>query len=237
MRITALLLGMLLMVMMPVRVNAETYYGNAGWGVTFTADKQMVSNFSTDNINDVVGGMQPGDTVIVTLTLKNENEEKTDWYMTNQVLKSLEDSSSAAGGAYTYILTYTDHEGKQSSLYSSDTVGGEVVGGGGEGLHEATNALKDFFYLDELAKGQTGTITLQIALDGETQGNSYQDTLANLSMNFAVELESDLPPIQLVKTGDENLPVILVILMATAGVVLMGLSIYSMVLNRKARRG
>ena len=32
-----------------------------------------------------------------------------------------------------------------------------------------------------------------MALDGETQGNSYQDTLADLQMNFAVELRDDLP--------------------------------------------
>ena len=38
-----------------------------------------------------------------------------------------------------------------------------------------------------------GIITLEVALDGETQGNSYQDTLADLQMNFAVELRDDLP--------------------------------------------
>lgn len=28
---------------------------------------------------------------------------------------------------------------------------------------------------------------MTVALDGETQGNGYQDTLAKLQMNFAVE--------------------------------------------------
>ena len=39
-------------------------------------------------------------------------------------------------------------------------------------------------------------ITLEVALDGETQGNDYQDTLADLQMEFAVELRDtpDNPP-------------------------------------------
>ena len=56
----------------------------------------------------------------------NEDKEKTDWYMTNEVLKSLEDSVSVAeGGAYTYILTYKDAAGTETVLYSSEVVGGE----------------------------------------------------------------------------------------------------------------
>lgn len=30
-------------------------------------------------------------------------------------------------------------------------------------------------------------VTLKVVLDGETQGNTYQNTLASLQMNFAVE--------------------------------------------------
>ena len=32
---------------------------------------------------------------------------------------------------------------------------------------------------------------LKVSLDGETQGNSYQDSLAKLQMNFAVELREN----------------------------------------------
>ena len=67
-------------------------------------------------------------------------------------------------------------------------VGGDSVSQAGEGLHEATDALKDWFYLDTLESGQNGVLTLHIMLDGETQGNDYQDTLAELKMRFAIEL-------------------------------------------------
>ena len=179
--------------------HAETYYGDDGWKVVFTSDKKMESTFNTKDINDVVGGMQPGDNVIITLDLKNENKA-TDWYMKNEVLYSLEDRSAnkeTGGGAYTYRLVYTDKDGKEDVLFDSDTVGGEgaadVTSRMGEGLKGATNALKNYFYLDTLKKGEAGAITLEVALDGETQGNDYQKTLADLEMNFAVEMRATAP--------------------------------------------
>lgn len=195
---------------MALPVQAETFYGDESWNVTFSSANEMMSSFSTADINDVVGGMQPGDNVIITLKLKNENPTATDWYMQNEVLYSLEDRSAnkeTGGGAYTYRLFYTDKSGTVETLFDSDTVGGEngetvddMLSGMGEGLHGATNALKDYFYLDTVQNGEGGTITLEVALDGETQGNSYQDTLADLQMNFAVELRDDLP----VRPNPEN---------------------------------
>lgn len=181
-------------------VCAETYYGDDGWNVVFTSESSMESSFRTADINDVVGGMQPGDNVIITLDLKNENQTATDWYMRNEVLYSLEDRSAnreTGGGAYTYRLAYTDKNGEVETLFDSDTVGGEsaadTISRMGEGLKGATNALKDYFYLDTLEQGAGGVITLEVALDGETQGNDYQNTLADLQMNFAVELQADEP--------------------------------------------
>lgn len=175
---------------MAVTAYGETLRGDPGWGVSFTKDNKMVSNFKTTDVDEAVYGMQPGDNVIITLSLKNENTAATDWYMTNKVLRSLEESNdnTAAGGAYTYILAYTDKKGEEKTLFSSDTVGGENISKAGEGLHAATDALEDFFYLDTLDPGDKGKVTLEVALDGETQGNDYQDTLADLQMNFAVEL-------------------------------------------------
>lgn len=193
------LLSGLMFLGLALPVQAETFYGDDNWNVTFNSNNEMVSSFSTANINDVVGGMQPGDNVIITLRLKSENATATDWYMQNEVLYSLEDrsaNSQTGGGAYTYRLTYTDHTGAVQTLFDSDTVGGEngtTVEETLEGLHGATSALKDFFYLDTVNNGEGGIITLEVALDGETQGNSYQDTLADLQMNFAVELRDDLP--------------------------------------------
>ncbi len=202
------------------QVKADTVTGSSDWNVTFTNDKEMVSNFKTNNIDEVISGMQPGDNAKLTMQLINEYEEKTDWYMTNQVLHSLEDRSkdeATKGGAYTYKLVYTNPAGEQRVLYDSEAVGGDDVSSAGEGLKEATDALKDYFYLDTLSKGQSGRIDLDVGLEGETQGNDYQDTLADLQMNFAVELSKATDDddkdsnssnrtkrTTVVKTGDDN---------------------------------
>jgi hypothetical protein len=179
--------------------------------------------------------------------------------MTNKVLSSFEDNSTANGGAYTYELIYVDGSGTQNVLYSSQTVGGEN-NAAGEGLHSATGALEDYFYLDTLSSGQSGTLTLQVALDGETQGNAYQNTLADLQLNFAVEMtasgsgtnttdgntsndngstitsnKSNIT--KTAKTGDPTQMVPYVVMTAVAGVVILILAIFSLKRRKKETKG
>ncbi len=166
-------------------VRAEEYTAGDGWK-TWYADGKMESNFASSDVAASIGGLLPGDSVTIGVTLENQDKRGTDWYMTNEVLSSLEDSQEAAsGGAYTYILTYTDSAGEVTTLYSSDSVGGERNSPSGEGLHEASQ--EDYFYLDRLDSGKNGRVSLTVALDGETNGNGYQNTLAKLQMAFAVE--------------------------------------------------
>lgn len=207
----------------PVQVQAEEFSGGDNWNVTFDGEK-INSTFKNADIDDAIYQLQPGDTVNIRLELKNTYDGDTQWYMTNQVLQSLEDSQSAAsGGAYSYILTYTAPDGTARTLYSSDSVGGDTVGESGEGLHQATNALKDYFYLDEIAKGEKAEIALTVKLEGETQGNTYQDTLAKLQMNFAVELlSSGSTPLSnhtIIKTGDNNNVLLFSVIALAAGLV------------------
>ena len=168
-------------------VYAEDYKGGEGWQVEFTGNS-MESNFQSSAISDAVYALQPGDSVALSLALVNNDSQGTDWYMTNEVLSSLEDSQSMAnGGAYGYRLAYINSLGEETILYSSENVGGEKGSAAGEGLHEVTDNLEEFFYLDRLEPGASGMVTLKVVLDGETQGNTYQNTLASLQMNFAVE--------------------------------------------------
>ena len=104
---------------------AEHYYGKEGWNVTFSADGSLQSNFQTSEYNDPIQGLEPGDDITFTVTLRSEYEDVTDWYMTNEVLHSLEDAdSSATGGAYSYTLTYKGPS-EEKVLYTSDTGCGE----------------------------------------------------------------------------------------------------------------
>lgn len=238
---------------------ADHLSGKTDWLVTFTTRERLESNFdAVTDYADAVSQLQPGDDITFRITLANEHAETTDWYMSNKVLSTLEETrnSDATGGAYSYLLTYSGPGGDRE-LYNSETVGGD----NSQGLLEATNALDDFFYLDTLSTGQTGVVTLVVTLDGETQGNSYQLTLADLRMNFAVELKgtetpasptnptttpdnsesenssSSNRPQNIVKTGDRTNLLPYYIVMAVSGVLFLILAIISVRSRRKERGG
>lgn len=229
-----------LLLSVPLFAQAEEFSGGDGWCVEFDG-KKMDSTFKNTDIDDAIYQLQPGDTVNLHLELKNSHDEETDWYMSNKVLQSLEDSQSVAGGgAYSYILTYIEPDGSRKLLYSSESVGGDTVNESGEGLHQATDSLENFFYLDRLASGEEAEITLTVKLEGETQGNAYQDTLAKLQMNFAVELtgtsDSPLSPgiTKIIKTGDSTNILIFAVVTLAAGMVCAVLGITA---GRKKRKG
>ena len=216
------LLVVLTLLSLGATASAEHFDGQAGWTVTYTTGNKLVSNFHTSDYNDPLKGLQPGDDMTLTVTLKSANAQRADWYMTNKVLHSLEDRSrsGSSGGAYEYTLTYIGPT-QTRVLYTSDTVGGDSVSAAGVGLHEATSALKDYFYLDSLESGQTAQVVLNVKLDGESQGNRYQDTMADLQMNFAVEQRDR----RAVRTGDDtNLrPLYVVSLLSGIGVLVLGI--------------
>ena len=228
-KILCLAMAMLLMLSMSVNVLAEEFEGSKDWTVSFDGEK-MDSNFKSAEMTEDILNIQPGDSITLQVNLKNADEEKADWYMTNQVLQTLEESNDAAeGGAYTYILTYVDPAGGEVVLYSSEVVGGEDAKDE-EGLHQATNGLEDYFYLGRLAKDEQAVIRLYVQLDGETQGNAYQDTLAKLQMNFAVE---SVGTETVVKTGDQSPIAMISIVALCCALVLLVLAILAMRVNRK----
>lgn len=163
--------------------------GPVDGGTAKFTDRGIESDFKDREIWQEIGNLLPGGSVTVQVKLENQGSQSTDWYMTNQVLRSLEESSDTAkGGAYAYELSYTSGAtGEVTTLYSSQSVGG---GESREGLHEADDALGEYLYLDRLGVGGTGRVSLTVALDAETLGNAYQSTLADLHMAFAVEVAS-----------------------------------------------
>ncbi|NCB92772.1 MAG: hypothetical protein EOM40_09475 [Clostridia bacterium] len=168
-------------------VFAQDFQGSDNWQVDFDGDK-MNSNFTSEDMTDQTSNIQPGDSIELKVHIRNSGDTDTDWYMTNEVIQTLEEATSAAsGGAYEYRLSYVDSANEESVLYDSTSVGGDASNAGGEGLKQATASLDDYFYLDRLSNGEAGTVHLWVKVEGETQGNGYQQTLARLRMNFAVE--------------------------------------------------
>lgn len=153
---------------------AKDYQGADGWQVHFTGDK-MESNFENKTVSDELATIQPGDSIELKVQLKNSDKGETDWYMTNEIIQTLEEAQeSAEGGAYEYKLTYVGSDNTEKVLYNSDTVGGEGSSKTGEGLKELGNSTEKYFYLGRLASNGTGTVHLTIGIEGETQGNGYR---------------------------------------------------------------
>ena len=245
-KVLCLVMAMVMVVGAGISVQAEDYQGSDGWVANFDG-KEIKSNFGTSNLTEEAKSIQPGDSITLKVSIKNSDSGKTDWYMTNEAIQSLEDAKSAAnGGAYEYRLAYINAAGKETELYNSETVGGEGASSK-EGLHQATDSLEEYFYLDRLDPGQSGMVKLRVKVDGETQGNDYQETLALLKMTFAVEkvTESTIRKVpgedkvitNRVKTGDTNKILLFCALALISGIILLILALMSMKRRRYNRKG
>ncbi|MEZ3487403.1 MAG: hypothetical protein K1W22_12690 [Lachnospiraceae bacterium] len=230
----ALSLAAVLALSSAVTAFAEDRTGKSGWQVSFDG-KKMSSNFTRAAMDDEIYALQPGDSIELTVSLKNTFDGQADWYMKNQVMQALEESANASGGAYDYLLTYTDGSGTTSTLYSSEKFGGEGSYNG-VGLKGATAMLDEYFYLDRLGKSAAGTVKLKVALDGETLGNDYQNTLAVLQMDFATELvqpgttrvQTPGSRREVIKTGDQTQIMLYILLTLGAGLTLLLLAVLRM---------
>ena len=89
-------------------------------------------------------------------------------------------------------------------MYNSNKVGGGGQAGytnpTDDGLKEIEDALKDYMFLERMDSGNSGVVTLYVALDGESQDNSYQNAEADLQLRFAVEVVPTEDVV--VQTGD-----------------------------------
>lgn len=225
-----------------MHVSAEEISGNQ-WQVEYDG-KKMNASFDTADLNKEIYQLQPGDTAEIKVDVHNSSKQLTDWYMTNEIVKSLEDSSVANGGAYSYQLLYADHTGKETTLFDSETLVADEI-------KDATDAMEDYFYLDRLQANETGSLRLRIGLDGETQGNNYQNTLASLQMNFAVEevkaeivyqtgetVKVDKVVKTNIKTGDQTKILTACLLVLISGLILLAVAIYMVKKNsKKTKKG
>ena len=189
--------------------------------------KEITSDFTSDDWAAAQSGLQPGDSLTYTVTYKNGTNETTEWYMRNEVLTTLEQAKEAAeNGGYTYVLRNEGPDGTMTTLFSNEKVGGEQTDQSSapadlEGLLQATNATKEFFFIQELKSGQSGKTHLRVVCDGETEVNDYMDTDGSLLVQYAVEKKAkDKKKVKTVvshvKTGDNSNIMLFAALMAAA---------------------
>lgn len=184
-------------------------------GTSVFDGNSITSDFDSSTLAKQIGNLQPGDSVNFSVAFKNESSDEVNLYMLNDVLDSLEElngensgGKEPKNGAYTYVLSYTsDGDGIAETIFSNDSVGGDRKATVPlTGLHQATNATGEYFYLTHLKKNQSAKVHLRIKLDPETENNSYMDTDAKVKVSFAVEKAKKppktTPPADTPKTGD-----------------------------------
>ena len=161
---------------------AETQ--SKAWEVHYTG-KEMTSTYRKDN--SIIENTMPGDTIVYSVDYYNDSDSPIEFFMSTDVIKTLEEGSKASGGAYSYKVTNT---GSDVPIYDSATVGGEA----GEdadavrGLLQL-NGQKDgtYFSLGTLNANEKGQVAIAIVLDGNSQNNNYMSTLGSLEIKFGAE--------------------------------------------------
>ena len=224
-------------------------------GSCYFDGSDIVSDFDSGEVATTISNLQPGDDVTFTVEYSNQSEDSTDWYMSNEVLQTLEKANaskkvegtqSAENGGYTYELVAVDKNGNENVLFSNNEVGGEAKPAGMEGLEQATNALDEWFFIQTLGKGESGTIRLNVAFEGETEVNDYMDTDGEVMIKFAVELtpkgvSKDKSKKKYdgkgVSTGDQTNLMPWIIAMLAAGLFLLLLALRSRRKDNEAQMG
>lgn len=153
--------------------------------------EEITANFDNKKINAAVSNLEPGDDLTYDVTYVNNSDETTYWYMKNSVIQTLEESKDQAeNGGYTYVLSNVGPDDSVDVLFDNSEVGGEAKVADLEGLHQATNATGDYFFIQELKPGEKGRTHLEVVFDGETEVNDYMDTAGALMVRYAVELDN-----------------------------------------------
>ena len=181
------------------------------WDVTYSkstiGNKGSLTSTYNSNAEEILKAKEsikkvmPGDKITYEATCINASDSSADFYLTTDIVKSLEDGKDASGGAYTYELYYLP-DGVTDKANATYIYNDELVGGDDTGLHQIkerkedglSDSEKTFFRVATITAGHNGKVVLEISLDGNSQDSSYMSALANINMEFGVE-ETPVPGI------------------------------------------
>ena len=242
-------------------VNASAATVNKGWNVTYDGT-EMTTDYDLDKAT--IEHAMPGDTLAFAISYTNATAEANDFYLNTAVITSLEDdeTGAAAGGAYSYKLSYL-LDGVETIIYDSDTIGGDNDVLKGLKQIQGDNPEDTYFSLGRVAAGDSGVVNLVIKLDGNSQDNGYMAKLATMNVSFGVEkipqpvnktvkveetkkvvyttpagteivmIDDPIIPLNGPQTGDSALPLIICSVSMMIGFMLIGLYFYIMKKSRE----
>ena len=137
--IVVMMLTLGLLLGLPAFANAESTTVN---GHCYFNGNDIISDFDSNVVADKVRGLEPGDDVKFKVEFKNKYKTTTNWYMRNEVLKTLEESfDRTENGGYTYKLVHSRPDGTRQVLFDNSEVGGEAKVADMEGAEAGPESL------------------------------------------------------------------------------------------------
>ena len=229
-KIIALACAMVLLLGMTSTVYA------ADSSVKYLGNNNFETNFAANGFMDTFSGMLPGDSREESVVLTNTSDKTVDFYMNTKVAKAFEDIEGIAGGAAYSVKLSVVKNGEETVVYGNGE-NAAVIGGNESGLNVLDSSLSDNLMVATLAKGESATVKLSIALEGESFGIDYnaanQDferVTGELDFEFFVveqEFNSSLVPNNLsasmggITTGDYAPIATLITILAAAAAVIV----------------
>ena len=149
---------------------------DAGPTVTFDGKQIVYSNYEVTDFGDAFDNMLPSETRTQEIILKNADQRAVDFYMSAQVLKSLQEIGE--DNAFYHVSLDLVQNGTFTRIYGDGqelaTVGGS--NNDARGLKELDDTLDDYYLLAVLKGGETAKLQLTVELDGESGDNAPQKT-------------------------------------------------------------
>ena len=192
-KILNLALGMLIVVASLIFIKSEALAKthSTEWNVSYDG-KEFTSDYNVSK--STITSVMPGDTIEFSVGYKNDSDKTTDFYVNTDIINSLEDKSingegsNAAGGGYSFKMDYVV-DGNSVTIFNNETIGGDNATVAG--LRQIQGSLDDnsntYFAVGQLIPEASGTIKINIKLDGNSQDNLYMSKLATLDVKFGAE--------------------------------------------------
>lgn len=153
-------------------------------GQALAADSYVFEGGANAFVTDVSGsatggftGMEPGETRDLTLSLTNGDSKDVNFYMSAEILKNLAEQGDQ-NAVYTFTIS------KNGTPFFETVIGGgsdsQNISIGAEYLKEDNTIL-----LDTMAPGQKDTLTVSLALDGDSAENVYMNQNGKIQLVFS----------------------------------------------------
>lgn len=170
--------------------------------VTFDGKQIVHSNYDVTDFGDAFDNMLPSETRTQEILLKNADQRAIDFYMSAQVLKSLQEIG--ADNAFYHVSLDLVQNGISTRIYGDGqelvTVGGS--NNGARGLKELDDSLDTYYLLAVMKAGETAKLQLTVELDGESGDNVYMARDGKIQFDFRVQYDDPKAPEVITVKGD-----------------------------------